>query len=192
MTRTRKFLYAAILIGCPWMKERLDALLHITGNTDYSDSARRCLRWIDTGLKMASLLNFLVFLQRGMYQSLTERVLGIQPMFPSKQGAREVGFEFMTRELLWHGFSEFLFFILPLVNFQRIKNFATKHILPKPKMDPSSQRQKNMECAICGLYPVNPQEIGCHHMFCYYCVQVCRYSFQTEILIHVKKKTIFK
>lgn len=49
------------------------------------------LRWLDISLKLAAVWNFLVFLQRGVYQTITERLLGIQAMFPSRQGIRQVG-----------------------------------------------------------------------------------------------------
>lgn len=48
------------------------------------------MRWLDISLKLAAVWNFLVFLQRGVYQTITERLLGIQAMFPSRQGIRQV------------------------------------------------------------------------------------------------------
>ena len=47
------------------------------------------------------------------YPSILERILGIHPVFAQRQSIRQVSFEFMTRELLWHGFavSVFLLFI---------------------------------------------------------------------------------
>ncbi len=34
----------------------------------------------------------------------------------------QVSYEFMNQQLVWHGFSEFLFFLLPLINIDRIRN----------------------------------------------------------------------
>ncbi len=48
------------------------------------------LKWIDRGWKLATLLNFLVFLQQGRYQSVLERLLGIRAVFPHPQGVRQV------------------------------------------------------------------------------------------------------
>ena len=72
-------------------------------------------------------------------------------------------------------FQEFLFFILPLINFQRIKNFIVRTVLPKSLTQ--SRKSQNSErnftsCAICGDWPIRAQEIGCVHVFCYYCIQV--------------------
>ena len=52
----------------------------------------KLIEWTDVSLKIAALVNFLVFLQRGVYHSLLERVLGIQPVFPDKQGIRQVNY----------------------------------------------------------------------------------------------------
>ena len=39
------------------------------------------------------------------YPSVLERILGIHQVFAQRQSIRQVSFEFMTRELLWHGFA---------------------------------------------------------------------------------------
>lgn len=168
----QKLLYALILIGCPWVKERCGDILHMLKLSRWKQKAQQILHWTETGLKVAALVNFLVFLRQGVYRALVERILGIRAMFPNQQGVRQVSFEFMTRELLWHGFSEFLFFVLPLINFQRLKNFAMRRILPVSKTevtDPSSRKLET--CAVCGEKPTNPREIGCRHVFCYFCIE---------------------
>ena len=35
----------------------------------------------------------------------------------------QVSFEFMNQQLLWHGFSEFMLFLLPLIDFDRLSAF---------------------------------------------------------------------
>lgn len=45
------------------------------------------------------------FLTTSRYPSLLERFLRIHPVFAQEQSIRRVSFEFMTRELLWHGFA---------------------------------------------------------------------------------------
>lgn len=171
MTQRQRILYAAILIGLPWLKERLSDVLKVIGLMEIRSKIEKLIEWTDISLKIAALVNFLVFLQKGVYHSLVERVLGIQPVFPDKQGIRQVSFEFMTRELLWHGFSELLFFVLPLVNFQRVKNYLLRKVLPKDMSSQSTSKRNLTECGICGEWPTNPQEIGCAHVFCYYCIQ---------------------
>ncbi|KAK7501864.1 hypothetical protein BaRGS_00006950, partial [Batillaria attramentaria] len=124
---------AILYIGCPWLRERLSRILGVLRLSSWEDQ---------TALKVASLVNFLVFLRRGVYLSLAERLVGIQAKFPQRQLMRQVSFDFMTREILWHGFSEFLLFVLPLISIQRMKN----------------------------TWPVHPHHVDCRHVFCYYCL----------------------
>ncbi|KAL3861572.1 hypothetical protein ACJMK2_007598 [Sinanodonta woodiana] len=174
MSKRQKILYAMILIGCPWIKDRSNDLMQLLELTHWRHMVNQMLGWFECSLKVASLVNFLVFLRKGVYLSLMERILGIRAMFPQEQGMRQVTFEYMTRELLWHGFSEFLFFILPLINFQRLKNFVMRRLLPKSLLSRGLNdgfQRTLTSCAICGEWPINPREIGCRHVFCYFCIQ---------------------
>lgn len=78
--------------------------------------------------------------------------------------------------LYFHYRQEFLFFLLPLINFQRIKN-SVKRWLGGQKLTSqghlkSRTRADLMTCAVCEEWPVMPREIGCRHVFCYYCISV--------------------
>lgn len=53
-------------------------------------------------LKVVSFLNFLLFLKQGKYPTLTERLLSLSQESTRK---RNIEYTYMTRELLWHGFS---------------------------------------------------------------------------------------
>ena len=54
------------------------------------------------------------------YPSVLERVLGIHPVFAQRQSIRQVSFEFMTRELLWHGFAVSIFRLWPYTKILKI------------------------------------------------------------------------
>jgi len=53
-------------------------------------------------LKAVSFLNFLLFLQQGKYPTLVQRFLSLSQESTRK---RNIEYTYMTRELLWHGFS---------------------------------------------------------------------------------------
>lgn len=53
-------------------------------------------------LKAASFLNFLMFLHQGKYPTLAQRFLSLSQESTRK---RNIEYTYMTRELLWHGFS---------------------------------------------------------------------------------------
>ena len=67
----------------------------------------------------AALLSFLVFLAHGRYRTLLDRVLRMRLAPPTSQVGREVSFEYLNRQLVWHAFTEFLLFVLPLVGVGR-------------------------------------------------------------------------
>ncbi|XP_071841284.1 peroxisome biogenesis factor 2-like [Apostichopus japonicus] len=175
LTVRQRWLYAVLVIGCRWFQDRAYDLSRLTENVQAFDVVWVAIEWLERILKIASVINFLVFLRQGTFQTILERALGIRARFENPQAMRQVSFEFMTRELLWHGFAEFLFFLLPFVNFQRLKNNIRRRILigqsPAAKGDAKRAQYLYEECAICGEWPTNPQEIGCQHIFCFYCIQ---------------------
>lgn len=62
------------------------------------------------------------------YPSVLERVLGIHPVFAQRQSIRQVSFEFMTRELLWHGFAVSIFRLWPYTKiFKKWPNTYAEH-----------------------------------------------------------------
>lgn len=45
---------------------------------------------------------------------------------PSAQASREVSFEYLNRQLVWHAFTEFLLFLLPLVGIGRWRRWLSR------------------------------------------------------------------
>jgi peroxin-2 len=68
----------------------------------------------------------LVFLVNGRYRTLIDRVLRIRLAPPSNQVSREVSFEYLNRQLVWHAFTEFLLFLLPLVGISRWRRWVSR------------------------------------------------------------------
>ena len=75
---------------------------------------------------VASLVSFLVFLVNGRYRTLMDRVLRLRLVAPSNQISREVSFEYLNRQLVWHAFTEFLLFILPILGVNRWRRWISK------------------------------------------------------------------
>lgn len=73
-------------------------------------------------------------------------------------------------------FQEFLFFLLPLVNFRRLKSSLSSYFLPRSNRRPTLPHMRTPAdltvCVICNQWPNNAHEIGCSHVFCYYCITV--------------------
>jgi peroxin-2 len=75
---------------------------------------------------IASLASFLVFLVNGRYRTLTDRLLRLRLTPTSNSTSREVSFEYLNRQLVWHAFTEFLLFLLPLVGVSRWRRILAR------------------------------------------------------------------
>ncbi|OSS53138.1 hypothetical protein B5807_02519 [Epicoccum nigrum] len=77
---------------------------------------------------IASLASFLVFLVNGRYRTLTDRLLRLRLTPTSHSTSREVSFEYLNRQLVWHAFTEFLLFLLPLVGISRWRRILSRSL----------------------------------------------------------------
>jgi peroxin-2 len=75
---------------------------------------------------VASLASFLVFLVNGRYRTITDRLLRLRLTPTSHSTSREVSFEYLNRQLVWHAFTEFLLFLLPLVGISRWRRILSR------------------------------------------------------------------
>ncbi|KAI3324776.1 Pex12 amino terminal region-domain-containing protein [Xylariaceae sp. AK1471] len=81
---------------------------------------------ITTVHSMAAFASFLVFLLQGRYRTILDRVLRMRLAPPTNQVNREVSFEYLNRQLVWHAFTEFLLFVLPLVGINRWRRWLSR------------------------------------------------------------------
>ncbi len=81
---------------------------------------------ITTTHSVAAFASFLVFLVDGRYRTLIDRILRLRLVPPSSQISREVSFEYLNRQLVWHAFTEFLLFLLPLVGISRWRRWLAR------------------------------------------------------------------
>jgi peroxin-2 len=86
----------------------------------------RLTSYISATHSMAAFASFLVFLINGRYRTLTDRLLRLRLVSPSNQISREVSFEYLNRQLVWHAFTEFLLFLLPLVGIGRWRRWLSR------------------------------------------------------------------
>lgn len=70
--------------------------------------------------------SFLVFLFNGRYRTLIDRILRLRLAPPISQISRDVNFEYLNRQLVWHAFTEFLLFLLPLVGINRWRKWLSR------------------------------------------------------------------
>jgi len=142
----KKGILLAALVGT-YLYKKLETALYqineITGQDDEESTSlfqrlkhvilnnrTAILTRIDNTLKTVNLLNFTVFLINGKYPSILHRLLGIieTPIISDllKFNGSNVNYEFQNRQLVWNVMTEFLVFLLPLLQLRKISKFTKK------------------------------------------------------------------
>lgn len=150
----------------PGRKIRRGAILHYQktchhpANDEQPSSNFRFLSRISyfasTTHSIAAFVSFLVFLTNGRYRTLLDRVLQLRLAPPGSQVSREVSFEYLNRQLVWHAFTEFLLFLLPLVGISRWRRWLSR-IWRKTKALVKNDIQDEDETFLKGEYAFLPE-----------------------------------
>ncbi|XP_029955827.1 peroxisome biogenesis factor 2 [Salarias fasciatus] len=180
----QKLSLAVLTAGPRWLQERTHSLLSslgfsqglVSGGNDslLQKGLRNALTLVSGVAKLAGLINFLVFLKKGRHPVLAERITGAQAVFSKPNVVRDVTYQYMNREMLWHGFAEFLIFLLPLINTRKLKATVSSLVFGGGSAGGDKAKEGSeawKECALCGEWPTMPHSVGCRHVFCYYCVK---------------------
>ncbi|XP_076269360.1 peroxisome biogenesis factor 2-like [Rhynchophorus ferrugineus] len=126
--------------------------------------------------KILDFINISAFLKTGTKPRLTERILGLNQVYRDESSPRTFQSKYMTRELLWNGFIEIIVYLLPLINYYKLKRFVRYYNpLYKRKTYTSVIQGReftvNTKCAHCNENPILPHHMGCSHIFCYVCLK---------------------
>ncbi|KAF8462560.1 Pex12 amino terminal region-domain-containing protein [Kalaharituber pfeilii] len=131
-TRSQKILYGLITVGGRYLYARLNLWLLARSNpedeTPLSKRLSDIFDHLTTIHSFATLFSFLLFLKNGHHRTILDRVLRLRLAAPNHMVAREVSFEYLNRQLVWHAFTEFLLFILPVVRVNRWRRWYSRFI----------------------------------------------------------------
>ena len=130
-TRWQKSLYGLITVfgrygWDKWEDWLIDQERGYTAPSERVQKLTRLTSFLSTTHSIAAFGSFLVFLVDGHFRTLTDRVLRLRLVSPSNQVSREVSFEYLNRQLVWHAFTEFLLFLLPLVGISRWRKWLAR------------------------------------------------------------------
>jgi peroxin-2 len=130
-SKWQKALYGILTVGGPYVWRRWEDWLvdNDNGYDEPSPTVRRLTRLTSAVSNIhsaAALISFLVFLANGRYRTLLDRILRLRLAPPTSQVSREVSFEYLNRQLVWHAFTEFLLFVLPLVGISRWRRWLAR------------------------------------------------------------------
>jgi peroxin-2 len=130
-SKWQKALYGLFTVGGQYTWRRWEDWLvdNDNGYDEPSPVVRRLSNLsstLSTVHSTAALASFLVFLVNGRYRTLLDRILRLRLAPPTSQVSREVSFEYLNRQLVWHAFTEFLLFVLPLVGISRWRRWISR------------------------------------------------------------------
>lgn len=157
-------------------------------------NAWRAMRVAETAVRVAALVNFLVFLWRGDHPTLVSRLVFTTPAskVANPEMRRTVLYDQMNRQMFWEGVAELAILSLPLVRssvirvqvtrlFSKVRSIGSLLIsagsqspsVPKSRHPLSNQ---SMECAICGTSPARTahRPASCAHVFCFHCIHAAK------------------
>jgi peroxin-2 len=84
-------------------------------------------------------------------------------VYVRRQMNRQVDFDFLNRQLVWQGFTEFVLFLMPFISFQSVKSAIMRMLPFKRGID--TELPPHM-CAICSTTTIHtPYMTNCDHTF---------------------------
>ncbi|PWN22836.1 hypothetical protein BCV69DRAFT_245708 [Microstroma glucosiphilum] len=125
LSKVQLLLYPLLTIGIPYAHERFHRHMSGTNFSDLPPSDPRRMVWsisdkLEKAYEALALANFVAFLSDGKYRTVTDRVLGMRLTYAQRTLNRNVSFEYLNRQLVWHAFTEFLLFLLPIIRPRRL------------------------------------------------------------------------
>ena len=142
-----------------WLAEQEGGVEEMNGNVRLLS---RITSFASTTHSIVAFGSFLVFLVNGRYRTLLDRLLRLRLAPPTSQVSRQVSFEYLNRQLVWHAFTEFLLFLLPLVGISRWRRWLSKAwrrakglVKPAGSLDEDAETKGELSflpertCAIC-------------------------------------------
>eukprot|EP01095_Lingulamoeba_sp_RSL-Kostka_P000065 TRINITY_DN10104_c5_g1_i2.p1 TRINITY_DN10104_c5_g1~~TRINITY_DN10104_c5_g1_i2.p1 ORF type:complete len:323 (+),score=65.21 TRINITY_DN10104_c5_g1_i2:74-970(+) len=173
-TKTQKFLWLILGVGGKYLWTRTERFIaHDVFSDELEENSWKykiyqLMKKIELLYKLFTVINFVVFLFDGKYVSLLDRILWMRLVTSRKTLSRFVSFEYLNRQLVWQGFTEFLLFLMPLINIVKIKKYLKSMFSTQ-----TVSEFKDDCCPICMSSPINtPYLTQCNHTFCYYCIKV--------------------
>ncbi|EKM59328.1 uncharacterized protein PHACADRAFT_136918 [Phanerochaete carnosa HHB-10118-sp] len=131
LPRRLLLIHGVITTLVPYFHTRLRAHALSQAWPDAPSSDRRRKAWelltrLESLHSTLTLLNFVAFMWNGRYRMLADRLLRMRLVSTQRITSRDVSYEFMNRQMVWHAFTEFLLFLLPLINTRTIGRRLTQ------------------------------------------------------------------
>ncbi|KAF7301792.1 hypothetical protein MIND_00744900 [Mycena indigotica] len=126
LPRRTLLIHAFLTVIVPYFHTRIRSHALSRAWPDAPSSDRRRKIWdilvsLESVHALVALLSFVAFLWDGRFRTVTDRLLKMRLTPSRKLIKRDVSYEFMNRQMVWHAFTEFLLFLLPLLNAKSLR-----------------------------------------------------------------------
>lgn len=196
LSRSQRVAYGLFSVGGRYAAARLgraalDRRWAATSSTDpHAASLANTLAAVDTALALGGLANLVAFISgTGTHRSLVERLVGAAAVPADPAAPRSLSFDYLNRQIVWHGLAELMLFLLPLVEPARVGR-ALNGWLPRvgglapaeqqppgtpPALPATAATLSTRDRPICGWCgradPPSPfAALPCTHVHCYWCL----------------------
>lgn len=177
LNQKKAILYLLLTVLPQYVKDKLaNENLSAYGETAYK--LKLLVDRISSVIDLLQLINLFFFLNRGIQSRMIEFLLGLSTQSITTNKPRNIGYSYMTRELLWHSLVELFTVGIPMINFHYLKHTMRK-LWQRVTMQQQQQQDIKLlptmdvstKCAYCEENPILPSHAGCQHIFCYYCLK---------------------
>ncbi|GJJ07306.1 hypothetical protein Clacol_001507 [Clathrus columnatus] len=120
---------ATVLIPYLHRRFRIYALSHAWPDAPSKNYRRKFwenLTRLEAVHNALGLVSFIAFLYNGKYRTIADRLLRLRLVPTQNTASRQVSYEFMNRQMVWHAFTEFLIFLFPLINTRLLRRRLTR------------------------------------------------------------------
>ncbi|TFK75775.1 hypothetical protein BDN72DRAFT_809381 [Pluteus cervinus] len=119
-------IHGTLTLVIPYLHTRIRsyALSHAWPDAPSSDRRRKVwnlLTKLESLHNSLALVSFIAFMWDGRYRTIADRLLNISLIPARRLVKRDISYEFMNRQMVWHAFTEFLLFLLPLINARTLR-----------------------------------------------------------------------
>ncbi|KJA30163.1 hypothetical protein HYPSUDRAFT_32263 [Hypholoma sublateritium FD-334 SS-4] len=126
LPRNRLLLHGTLTLILPYLHNRfrVHALSQAWPDVPTSDYRRKiwdALGSVESIHACLGLASFIAFLWNGKYRTIVDRLLKMSLVPSRRLVKRDISYEFMNRQMVWHAFTEFLLFLLPLISARTIR-----------------------------------------------------------------------
>ncbi|KAF5388451.1 hypothetical protein D9615_000531 [Tricholomella constricta] len=161
LPRRTLLLHGTLTVILPYLHTKLRSHALSSAWPDAPSSDRRRKAWdiltsLESSYTLLMLSSFVAFLWNGRFRTIADRLFNMSLVPSRRLVKRDVSYEFMNRQMVWHAFTEFLLFILPLIRARSIRRRMSRiaaYISPAAILSSLSAKQRASAVSATGKAP---------------------------------------